>query len=96
MKARCHRPSDPRFSYYGGRGISVCDRWREDFAAFFADMGPRPSSKHSIDRINNDGNYEPGNCRWATQKEQMNNTRRNKSPKRLVRGAAPAEEVEAW
>lgn len=73
MKQRCFNPKAPSYRYYGGRGITVCQRWRESFAAFVADMGPRPSPEHSIDRINNDGNYEPGNCRWTTWDVQANN-----------------------
>lgn len=78
MITRCTLPTHPDFHNYGGRGISVCDHWK-DFANFLADMGPRPTSRHSIDRYpNNDGNYEPSNVRWATRKEQAINTRRTK------------------
>jgi hypothetical protein len=80
INGRCLRASDPAFKYYGGRGIEVCDRWRNGdgakggFECFLEDMGRRPSPEHSIDRFpNNDGNYEPGNCRWATQIEQQRN-----------------------
>jgi hypothetical protein len=78
MKQRCSDPNCLAWPDYGGRGIAVCDRWKNDFEAFLADMGPRPSARHSIDRIDVNGHYEPGNCRWATQKEQCRNTRRNR------------------
>lgn len=75
MKSRCHNPRVKAYSYYGARGITVCDRWRESFGAFLEDMGPRPTAEHSIDRINPDGNYEPGNCRWVTDEAQNFNKR---------------------
>ena len=81
MIARCSKPSNPSYRNYGARGITVCDRWKI-FTNFLADMGPRPEGR-SLDRYpNNDGNYELGNCRWATRKEQAANCRRRKDVER--------------
>jgi hypothetical protein len=78
MWQRCTNPKNPSFKRYGGRGIRVCDRWK-DFALFLEDVGPRPSAKHSLDRHpDNDGDYEPGNVRWATPEEQQGNTSANR------------------
>ena len=73
MKDRCLNPNSQYFHRYGGRGITVCDEWLESFDNFFRDMGERPD-RMSLDRINNDGIYEPDNCRWATQAEQVRNS----------------------
>lgn len=79
MRRRCNDPCDARYPYYGGRGIRVCERWLK-FESFLADMGIRPSADHSLDRYpNNDGNYEPGNCRWATRVQQSNNRRSSRT-----------------
>jgi hypothetical protein len=74
MLSRCANPNLPNYKNYGGRGIRVCKRW-QSFEQFFADMGPRPSPDHSIDRIDNEGNYQPSNCKWSTRSEQMYNRR---------------------
>lgn len=74
MIQRCHNNANQAFKYYGGRGITVCERWKSSFDAFLADMGERPAKK-SIDRIDVNGNYSPDNCRWSTHSEQMTNTR---------------------
>lgn len=77
IKARCYNINNPRYASYGGRGIKVCEKWKHSFDNFLTDMGERPSDKHSIDRIDNDGDYTPENCRWATMTRQQNNKKDN-------------------
>lgn len=91
IRKRCSNARTEMFSHYGGRGIRVCERW-ESFENFLADMGPRPSPRHSLDRIDNDGHYEPGNCRWATRKEQTRNRRKTK----FVTWKGERRSVPAW
>lgn len=92
-KNRCRSPSDPQWKHYGGRGIQMCARWADSFEAFLEDMGLRPSSAHSLDRYpDNDGHYEPGNCRWATATQQQANRRNNV----LVEFRGRTQCVAAW
>lgn len=78
MKARCTDPKHSAYRWYGARGITVCDAWRDSFQAFLSDVGERPTRQHTLDRIDNERGYEPGNVRWATRTEQMRNTRTNR------------------
>lgn len=92
MRQRCLNANKREYMHYGGRGITVCKEWLHSFEAFFAHVGVRPSPKHSLDRIDVNGNYEPGNVRWATQKEQIDNTR----VVRLVTLSGKTQSISAW
>lgn len=91
--ARCTNPNSPQFANYGGRGIKICEEWRHSFETFLAYVGRRPSPQHSLDRFpNNGGNYEPGNVRWATPKQQCRNKRNN----RLITFGDQTMTIEEW
>lgn len=92
MLARCYDPKNSHYAQYGGRGITVCDRWRGSFEAFLADMGPRPSLAHTVDREDTNGNYTPQNCRWATATEQGRNRRDN----HLLAAFGKTQCIAAW
>lgn len=92
MVARCHNASSSNFPNYGARGISVCPEWRNSFENFYECMGPRPEEGYSVEREDNDGNYEPGNCRWATKREQANNRRSN----RLITAGGITKSIAEW
>ncbi len=97
MKRRCLRPDCDHYHDYGGRGITICERWlgKDGFTTFLSDMGERTSRNHSIDRIDNDGNYEPGNCRWATAKEQRQNQRTGRMGK-FIEFNGTRQCIKAW
>lgn len=92
IKTRCLNPKCPSYPDYGGRGITVCERWKNSFQDFFEDMGPRPSASHSIERNNNNGNYEPSNCRWASPKDQANNRRNS----RIIEFQGKSQTAQQW
>lgn len=92
MKQRCTNPKKRDFKHYGGRGITVCSEWLASFMAFYAHIGPRPSDKHSLDRIDVNRGYEPGNVRWVTHQQQVENTR----VVRLVTINGETRTVSAW
>jgi hypothetical protein len=101
MRNRCFNPNVESYPLYGGRGITVCDRWcigdgeQTGFECFFADIGPRPSKVHSLDRVDPDGNYQPGNVRWASNLEQANNRRKTRTVTYLGREMALTDAVRA-
>lgn len=84
MFPRCYNPKVKWYSEYGGRGIKVCRRWRKSYRDFLADMGRKPTPSHTLERVDNDGDYEPGNVIWATRKQQAQNTRNVANARRLT------------
>lgn len=92
IKRRCNKKNCQEFPRYGGRGIKICSRWSDSFINFYEDMGERPSPAHSLDRIDNDGDYEPSNCRWATSVEQQ----RNRSNNRVINFRGMTEVMSRW
>ena len=96
MRRRCYNPKRPAYKDYGGRGIKVCDSWNNSFIAFFENMGYRPSENHTLDRIDNEGDYTPENCRWATKEVQSRNQRIYVNNKTGVKGVSWDEKGKRW
>ncbi len=92
IKNRCYNPNNPFYKHYGGRGIGMCERWRDSFESFLEDVGPAPSGQHSIDRVDNDGDYEPGNVRWADRMTQAG----NKSNRRVFTYQGESKTLPEW
>lgn len=96
MKQRCNNPNNVAYNNYGGRGIKVCKGWNESFSVFLKDMGLRPSKRHSIDRINVNGDYKPSNCRWTTRREQCRNQRAANKNISGTRGVSLCKQTGKW
>ena len=96
MIERCANPNHQYFEYYGGRGIRVCAEWRASFSAFFSDMGPKPTPQHTVDRVDGDKDYEPGNCRWADKYQQAQNRRQHKNNSSGYKGVSWNKEERRW
>lgn len=96
MKARCFYPSNKSYYLYGGRGIKVCERWRRSFRSFYEDVGDPPGPEYTLDRIDNNGDYAPGNTRWVTQREQNINRRIRKDNKTGIAGLQWQPKKKTW